>query len=89
MPVVPPDRRRVAGGPELPDVGGEANEDIDCVMKCGRCRVSFLHPSIGLGDPPKWWVCPSCRSRLLRDVSGTDSPDTDSLWARDAWRRPS
>jgi len=83
MPVDPIDGRLVADGPEPPDVDPEANESTGPVTKCGQCQVSFLHSSIGLGDPPKWWVCPSCRRRLLGDVS-----TTNSRWARDAWRQP-
>jgi hypothetical protein len=80
MPALPIDRPLVVVAPELPDVDTEANEDADPVTKCGRCRQSFArHPSIGLGDPAKWWLCPPCRSRLLGDVSRTNS-----RWARGA-----
>jgi len=84
MPVVPIDRPPVTDGTEPPDLDPDENESTGPVTKCGQCGVSYLHSSIGLGDPPKWWVCPSCRSRLLGDVSSTNSA---RAW--DAWRQPS
>jgi hypothetical protein len=80
MPVEPVDQRLVAVGQELPDPEVDANEDGDSVTKCGHCGRSFPHPSIGLGDPPKWWVCPSCRNQSLGDEARADA-----RWARDAW----
>jgi len=72
MPIVRTDRPLVSVTPELPDEDVEANEDSDSV-KCGRCRLNFIrHPSIGAGDPPKWWVCPQCRSRLTGEESRTN-----------------
>ena len=80
MPVVPVSRPRASVAPELPDVDTEANKNTDPVTKCGRCRQSFArHPSISLGDSAKWWLCPPCKSRLLGDVSRTNS-----RWAREA-----
>lgn len=62
----------VAVGPEPP--GTEADESPNPVTKCGRCRLNFvLHPSIVPGDSPKWWLCPSCRTRPLGDESKTSS----------------
>jgi hypothetical protein len=73
MPGVPIIRPLTAVTPDPPDEDAIWNENADPVTKCGQCQVSFLHSSIGLGDPPKWWVCPSCRSRLLGDASNTNS----------------
>jgi hypothetical protein len=80
VPVVPVSRPRASVAPELPDVGAEVDENADPVTKCERCRQSFArHPSISLGDSAKWWLCPPCKSRLLGDVSRTNS-----RWAREA-----
>jgi hypothetical protein len=80
MPVVRIARPLVAVAPELSDVDTEANENTDPTTKCGRCGECFVrHPSMGLGDTAKWWLCPPCRSRLLGDVSRTNS-----RWAREA-----
>ena len=52
----------------------EADGNPDLVTKCGRCRLPFIrHPSIAPGDSPKWWLCTSCRTRLLGDESKTNS----------------
>jgi hypothetical protein len=74
MPVVPLTRHLVVVAPQLPDEETETNEDANLVMKCGRCRLTFVpHPSIGLGDSAKWRLCPPCRSRLQGNVSRTSS----------------
>lgn len=79
MPVVPINRPVVAVvAPELPDDDTEANENADPVTTCARCRLRFVrHPSIGLSDLAKWWLCPQCRDRLLGDESRTNL-----RWAR-------
>jgi len=47
-------------------------------VTCGHCRLSFpRHPSM-LGDLPTWWLCQSCRNRLL----GNDAP----TGSRRSWR---
>jgi hypothetical protein len=80
MPVLPTNRHLVAVASEPSDVDTEAEEDSDPMTTCGRCRRSFArHPSISPGDAAKWWLCPPCRSRLLGDVSRTNS-----RWARGA-----
>ena len=58
---------------EIPDEDGGA----DLVRLCGRCRLSFVrHPSTDLDTSATWWLCPSCRIRLLGDASGSTSPST-------------
>ncbi|GEM_PF-5245207 len=80
MPVIPIGRGLAAVAPELADADTEADQGADPVTKCGRCRLTFvLHPSIGLGDSAKWWLCPECRNRLLGDES-----KTNLRWARKA-----
>jgi hypothetical protein len=55
-------------------VDTDENESGDAVTRCGRCRLNFVrHPSISVGDPPRWWLCPPCRSRLLGDETRTSS----------------
>jgi len=77
MPAVPTNRPLFPVAADLSDDDVEASDDSDSVQ-CGRCRLNFIrHPSIGAGDPPKWWVCPECRRRLLGDESRTNS-----RWAR-------
>ena len=74
MPVVPIRRPFAAVTAEIVDMDAGAHEGADPLTKCGRCRLSFLrHPSIGLGDSAKWWLCPPCRSALLGDDSKTNS----------------
>jgi hypothetical protein len=80
MALGPRNRRSDAAALKLLDVDVEAKDDSDSVTKCGRCGRSFLHPSTGSGDPPKWWVCPSCRSHSAGATSGTDSPRETDAW---------
>ena len=64
----------IAVAPQLADDELEENEGGDPVTMCGRCRLNFVrHPSISVADSPKWWLCPSCRSRLLGDETRTSS----------------
>lgn len=64
----------IAVAPQLADVDTDENESGDAVTRCGRCRLNFVrHPSISVGDPPRWWLCPPCRSRLLGDETRTSS----------------
>jgi len=64
----------VAVATESSEGVAEVNEDGDPVTRCGRCRLTFVrHPSISAGDPPRWWLCPPCRSRLLGDEATTSS----------------
>jgi hypothetical protein len=52
----------------------DADDDPEHVVKCGRCRLSFVRdPSVDLSDSPRWWLCPPCRARLLGDVSRTNA----------------
>lgn len=70
MPVVPIRRPFAAATAEIVDIDGGAPEEADPLTECGRCRLTFIrHPSIGLGESAKWWLCPPCRSKLLGDAS--------------------
>ena len=73
MPVVPLVRPPAAPAANLHRSDGRdgAGYDVDdLVTKCGRCRLSFVrHPSIDLDSSARWWLCPSCRLRLLGDAS--------------------
>lgn len=67
-----PDSRRLrfptnVDGPRA--IAGPTDSSDDTRTICGRCRRVYpRHPSITLGDPPKWWVCPDCRHRLSGDI---------------------
>ena len=80
MSVAPPYPPLSAVAPDVSPANEDVDEDVDVgengesVTKCGRCRLTFVrHPSISVGDAPRWWLCPPCRSRLLGDESTTRS----------------
>jgi len=74
MTVIPIGRFFAPAPAEILEVDTAENESADPVTKCGRCRLNFVrHPSIAVGDSPKWWLCPPCRARLLGNVAKTNS----------------
>jgi hypothetical protein len=48
------------------------------IRTCGRCRLEFPLDEGSETQPEEehWWLCPTCREKLLGD---TDS--TDARWA--------
>jgi hypothetical protein len=64
----------IAVAPQLAEVDTDENQSSEAVTTCGRCRLKFVrHPSISVGDAPRWWLCPPCRTRLLGDETRTSS----------------
>ena len=62
MRVVPAYEALAAAPPVLAEMETEANGEV---VKCKRCRMSFIwNPRIVPGDSARWWLCPPCRSRL-------------------------
>ena len=74
MAAGPPYPPLVAVATGILDAEAADHESSDAVKTCGRCRLDFArHPSIDLDESARWWLCPTCRIRLLGDASRTNS----------------